>query len=215
MPIRASLDRAVSVATAWLLRNGRQARAIWLLSGLCTLDGVLPTMPAEFMAAALMILQPHRLVVIALAFTLAAAASAGLLAAFVASVARAASWPSWLDSERLGPGWTQSVSLIQDWGAPVLAVAAVFPDSPRTTVAVAALAGLSPLHIAAFVLVGKAVLYGLLAAALRYGPRRRMRRREATWPGARRLQRPLRRLVALRRWIAMSASRQRGQGEGR
>ena len=48
---------------------------------------------------------------------------------------------------------------------PALAVAAASSDSPRTSIAVAALAGLAPIDITRFVLLGKLLLYGLLALA--------------------------------------------------
>jgi hypothetical protein len=76
---------------------------------------------------------------------------------------------------------------------PALAVAAVFPDSPRTSIAVAALAGLAPIDITSFVLLGKLLLYGLLALAVQYIPARWPRRHTATWPGARHLRRAIQR----------------------
>jgi hypothetical protein len=158
-------------------------------------------MPAEFLALALMILQPHRAALVALVFAISAAVSAGLLAIVVVSIAQATSWPGWLEGERQGPGWAHALALIQSWGAPALAAAAVFPDSPRTAVAVAALAGLAPIHITCFVLAGKIPLYGLLALAVRYTPRRWPRRHSFAWPGVRYLRRALRRFAALRRWV--------------
>ncbi|NDF45334.1 MAG: hypothetical protein EB125_06495, partial [Betaproteobacteria bacterium] len=106
---------------------------------------MLPMVPAEFMALALMILQPQRLILVATVFAISAAISAGLLATLVASLAHATSLLGWLESERQGPGWAQAVAWIQSWGAPALGLAAIFPDSPRTSIAVAALAGLEPI----------------------------------------------------------------------
>jgi hypothetical protein len=171
------------------------------MSALCVMDGVMPMMPAEFMALALMILQPHRVLLVALAFSVSAAVSAGLLAALVTGIAQATAWPSWLEGERQGAGWAQAVLIIQSWGAPALALAAVFPDSPRTSVAVAALAGFAPISVTGLVLAGKLLLYGLLALAVRYMPRRWRGLESATWPGARQVRRAFKRFAALRRWV--------------
>jgi membrane protein YqaA with SNARE-associated domain len=190
-----------------LLKNGQRAHAIWFLSGLCVLDGMLPMVPAEFMALALMILQPQRLILVATVFAISAAVSAGLLATLVASLAQATSWLGWLDSERQGPGWAQSVAWIQSWGAPAIGLAAIFPDSPRTSIAAAALAGLEPIRITIFVLAGKALLYGMLALAVRYMPSRWPRRGNAFWQRLRLVQRPMQRLIALRRWVNQRAGK--------
>jgi hypothetical protein len=172
------------------------------------MDGVFPMMPAEFMALALMILQPHRVLLVALVFSISAAVSAGLLAALVTGIAQATAWPSWLEGERQGAGWAQAVSIIQSWGAPALALAAVFPDSPRTSIAVAALAGFAPISVTCLVLAGKLLLYGLLALAVRYMPRRWLVLESATWPGARHVRRALQRFAALRRWVNRRAAQE-------
>ncbi len=192
----------------WLLRHGREPRAIVLLAAVAAADSVVPMIPAEVLALTLMILQPRRLGLLAAVFALAAAASAGLLAMLVAGVAQAASVSGWLASERLGPGWSQAVSLVQAWGAPVLALAAVFPDSPRTSVAVAALASLPPLTIASMILVGKLVLYGLMAWIVGRTPKRLSPRARVRWPAHRPVGRHLRRFLALRRWLAAHAARE-------
>lgn len=204
------LRRSVAWCSAWLLTHGQRPYAIWSMSAASTLDGVLPMMPAEFMALALMILQPRRVILIALVFTMSAAVSAGLLAALVSGIAQATSWPSWLEIERQGAAWAQAVSLIRAWGAPALAMAAVFPDSPRTAIAVAALAGFAPISITGFVLAGKLMLYGLLAVAVRYIPMRWPSRATVSSPGAKYLRRAFLRFTALRRWV-----KQRAAQEGR
>lgn len=171
------------------------------------LDGMLPMVPAEFMALALMILQPQRLILVATVFAISAAISAGLLATLVASLAHATSLLGWLESERQGPGWAQAVAWIQSWGAPALGLAAIFPDSPRTSIAVASLAGLEPIRITIFVLAGKALLYGMLALAVRHMPSRWPRRGNAFWLRLRLLQRPMQRFIALRRWVKQRAGK--------
>jgi len=195
------LRRSAAWCSAWLLRHGQQPYAIWLLSGLCVLDGLLPMVPAEFMALALMILQPRRLVLVATVFTISAAVSAGLLATLVASLAQATSSLGLLESERQGAGWAQAVAWIKSWGAPALGLAAIFPDSPRTSIAVAALVGLEPIRITIFVLTGKALLYGMLALAVSYMPSKWPHRRNAPWLRFRLVQRTMRRFIALRRWV--------------
>lgn len=204
------LRRSVTWCSAWLLTHGQRPYAIWSMSAASTLDGVLPMMPAEFMALALMIMQPRRVIQIAFVFTMSAAVSAGLLAALVSGIAQATSWPGWLEIERQGAAWTQAVSLIRAWGASALAMAAVFPDSPRTAVAVAALAGFAPISITGLVLAGKLMLYGLLAAAVRYIPMRWPSRAAVSWPGVQPLRRAFLRFAALRRWV-----KQRAAQEGR
>lgn len=179
-----------------------------LLAALAIADSLVPMVPAEVMAAALMILQPRRVGLIALAFALAAALSAGLLTTLVNGATQALSLLSWLETERLAPGWNQATSLIQAWGAPVLALAAVFPDNPRTSIAVAALAGLAPVTIIGMVLVGKAVLYGLMAWIVWRFPARRRRRSAGARSRAGRLHRALRRFVAFRRWVEWHASKE-------
>ena len=195
------LQQSAAWFSGWLLRHGQQPYAIWSLSALCILDGFLPMVPAEFLALALMILQPRRMLLVVFAFSVSAATSAGLLATLVAGVAKATALTGWLAGERQSTGWAQAVSLIQTWGAPALALAAVFPDSPRTSIAVAALAGLAPIKITSFVLAGKLLLYGLLALAVQYIPTRWPRRHKATWLGARQFRRGIQRFIALRRWV--------------
>lgn len=202
------LRRVAAWCSAWLLRHGQRPYAIWSLSALCVMDSIFPMMPAEFMALALMILQPRREILIALVFSVSAAVSAGLLAALVTGIAQATAWPGWLEGERQGAGWAQAVSVIQSWGAPALALAAVFPDSPRTSVSVAALAGFAPIDIMCLVLAGKLLLYGLLALAVRYMPRRWLALESAAWPGARHARRAFHRFAALRRWVNRRAARE-------
>ena len=207
------LRRSIAWCFAWLLRHGQRPYAIWLLSSLSVLDGVVPMMPAEFMALALMILQPQRLVLVATTFAFSAAVSAGLLATLIAGLAEATALPGWIEGERQGTGWVQAVALIQSWGAPALVLAAIFPDSPRTSIAVAALAGFEPIRITIFVLAGKTLLYGLLALAVRYMPSRWPQRKNRSRLRSRLVQRPLQRFIALRRWVhlrAHQASTERG-----
>lgn len=195
------LKRSAAWGAAWLLNHGQKPYAIWSLSALCVLDGFLPMVPAELIALVLMILQPRRVWLIVMAFGVSAAMSAGLLATLVTSVAQATALTAWVEGERQSPGWAQAVALIQAWGAPALSVAAIFPDSPRTSIAVAALAGIEPINITSFVLAGKLMLYGLIFVALQYMPSRWPGSENSPWPGARYLRRAIHRFAALRRWV--------------
>ena len=199
------LRRSIAWCSGWLLRHGQRPYAIWILSSLSILDGVFPMMPAEFMALALMILQPHRVVLVATTFAISAAVSAGLLATLIVGLAQATAWPGWIEGERQGTGWAQALAWIESWGAPALGLAAIFPDSPRTSIAVAALAGFEPIRITIFVLAGKTLLYGLLALAVRYMPSRWPQRKNGSRLRGRLVQRPLRRFIALRRWVHLRA----------
>ena len=102
----------------------------------------------------------------------------------------------------VGPGWEQAKALVQTWGAPVLAFSALFPDSPRASIVVATLAGLPPLTITAWVLVGKLVLYGVLAWGVVRLPQWSRSVRWSQGSIGSRLQRMNRRLLALRRLLS-------------
>lgn len=204
---RGWLKRTSTWFIAWVLRHCQQSYAIWSLSALSLLDGVLPIMPAEFLALVLMILQPRRLVLIALAFAIAAAASAGLLASVVLSFSQASALPMWLESERQTSGWSQAVALLKDWGAPALVAAAIFPDSPRASVVVATLVGLAPMAIVSFVLLGKLMLYGVLALAVHFLPTRWRGLRHSPVMGTTKwFRRAINRFAALRRWVQKLAA---------
>ncbi len=207
------LRRSAVWSTAWLLNHGQRPYAIWSLSAICTLDGFLPMVPAELMAFTLMILQPRRVFLVVSAFAISAAISAGLLATLVASFVEATALIGWLERDRHSPGWSQVVSLIQTWGAPVLALAAVFPDSPRTSIAVAALAGFAPIEITAFVLAGKLLLYGMILLVVQYMPKRWPAHHHATWPGSRHLRRAVQRFAALHRWVNRRSTQRTTTGE--
>ncbi len=189
----------------WLVRHGRQPWAIPVLGTLAAGDSLLPMMPAEVLAVALFILQPTRVRIIFVVFAGAAGLSALLLALAVGgatAVASQADSGAWFMGIANGPGWEQARALVQAWGAPVLAFSALFPDSPRASIVVAALAGLPPLAITGWVLMGKLVLYGVLAWSVVRLPQWS---RSARWSqGAMgiRLQAMHRRLLALRRVLS-------------
>ena len=185
----------------WLLAHGQRPYAITCLAALSVFDSVLPVMPSEFLALALMILQPHRKMLIAVSFACAAALSAGLLATLLMGIAQTTALTSWLEVERQAPAWSQALSLIQDWDKLSLTIIATFPDSPRAAVAVAALAGFSPLSICIFVLAGKLVLYSLLILTIRILPKHLKGPGRSDWLGAKLVRRATLRFAAIRRLL--------------
>jgi hypothetical protein len=136
------------------------------------LDGFLPVMPAEFLALGLMILQPTRLLPWPRHSPCRPRSAPACRRPVVNGIAQAASAPGWLEIERLSAGWNQAVSLIQSWGRPPWHWSRSFPDSPRTFIAVAALAGIGSLHITGSAPTGKLLLYAALALAVRRLPSR-------------------------------------------
>ncbi len=194
--MKSLMTRALAHTLRWLVRHGRKPWALPLLAVVALADSLVPMVPAELLAVSLFILQPQRVRFIALVFTLAAAGSTWLLAATLSGVMGWAGGSFDPQALAAGPGWDQARALVNDWGPAALALAGIFPDSPRTSVAVAALAGMPPLTIAAAILAGKALLYAALVMVVEHGPR---------WAGrlpGRRLPRMHRRLMALRRLLA-------------
>jgi len=197
--------RLVKASLRWLIRHGRQPWAIPVLGTLAAGDSLLPMMPAEVLAVALFILQPTRVRIIFMVFAGAAALSALLLALAVGGATALASQAdsgAWLMGIANGPGWERAKALVQAWGAPVLAFSALFPDSPRASIVVAALAGLPPLAITGWVLVGKLVLYGVLAWGVVRLPQWSLRARGGQGSVGTRVQGMHRRLLALRRLLS-------------
>ncbi len=198
--MKALITRWLAHAMRWLARHGRKPWAVPLLAAVALADSLVPMVPAELLAVSLFVLQPQRVRLVAVVFTLAAAGSTWLLAASVTGLMGWAGPAFDPQSLATGPGWEQARALVNAWGPAALALAGIFPDSPRTSVVVAALAGLDPLTIAASILAGKALLYAVLVAAVEFAPRLAGR-----LPG-RRLPRWHRRLMALRRLLAQPRS---------
>jgi membrane protein YqaA with SNARE-associated domain len=197
--------RLVKASLRWLMRHGRQPWAILVLAAVASVDSLLPMMPAEVLAVALFVLQPTRVRLVFVMFAVAAALSALLLALVVSGATAVASQidsGASLMGTTAGPGWERAKALVQTWGAPVLAFSALFPDSPRTSIVVATLAGLPPLTITAWVLVGKLVLYGVLAWGVVRLPQWSRSVRWSQGSIGSRLQRMNRRLLALRRLLS-------------
>ncbi len=164
---------------------------------LAATDSVFPVLPAEVMAIALMVLQPHRTQLIGAGFALAAAVSALILALLVVEardfVFRAN--PGLMDALE------RSSAIIAEWGAPALALLSIFPDSPRASIAAAAVAGVSPPIIFLAVLVGKVALYAGLGHILRRLPQLTAGLRGTRSALGRRLRPGLQRLAAFQRLV--------------
>ena len=160
-------------------------------------DSVLLVLPAEMMAVTLMIFQPHRVWIIGIWFALAAAVSAWILSTLVSGATDIALSSSPELSEMIGTGST----LVADWGAPVMAALAIFPDSPRASITAATVAGLSPVVIALSVLAGKLVLYALIVYLVSNLPRFTDYLRNSRLPFAAILKPRLRRFAAFQRLI--------------
>lgn len=113
-------------------------------------DSILPVLPAEIMAITLMYLQPQRTILIGTCFAVAASISALV---FSLLIQKATQFTLTMNTE-ISAAIDNGSALIDDWGVIALALLAIFPDSPRTSVAVATVAGLSPLDIACSVFIG-------------------------------------------------------------
>ncbi len=159
-------------------------------------------LPAEVLALVLAVLQPMRKVTIAFLFALSAGVSAWLLATVLGVVEESAQW---LGMELLGDQWGRALALVQAWGPATLVLASVFPDSPRTSIAVLAIGGLPPLTIGLMVFVGKLILYGLLMGAIHHLAARRRQRQPGQPTGCIWLQRRSRRFMAYCRLLRSQA----------
>lgn len=157
----------------------------------------MPLLPAELMAASLMVIQPHRARTIGTAFAFAAAASALIL---VLVIKEAKTWVLEA-SPALADAIANSSAVILEYGAPALAVLSVFPDTPRPSIAAATAAGLSPPTIAISVFIGKLALYMGLSYLLRRAPQLRRKLSDSSSPLAAAVKQKLRRLSAFQRLI--------------
>jgi membrane protein YqaA with SNARE-associated domain len=208
----------------WIAHRSGQPWLIAPLALAACIDSLVPILPAEVFAFALMVLQPQHRWRIAAGFAAAAATSALLLASVLngALVGLGISVPSAEllsakpgapsgDFTSTGPGdlVAQSVdrahSLLREAGLPALAVLAtlsIFPDTPRASVALATLLRVPAGDIFAAVLAGKTLLYLAMLVATEALLPLRARRDPPRW---------LRRPQALHRWLV----REQRRGAGR
>ena len=200
------------MAETALLRHGTQPRTMFFLATLSVFDGFIPMFPAEAFVVALGILQPQRGKVIVLLFALASGLSALILALLMGTLSSSAEW---LGLQVLGAQWDQASDTVRTWGPASMVFLSVFPDSPRSSIAVLALSGVDPEVIGLMVLTGKLVLYAGLLGLMHYLPSRlvRWRRADALWQKW--LQRRASRFVAYCRrirWLARHQAYSQSRG---
>jgi membrane protein YqaA with SNARE-associated domain len=186
-----------------LLRHGTEPKTIFWLAALSTLDGFLPMLPAEMFVLALCVLQPQKGFRIVLVFAAASALSAFLLATGVGTLTASAES---LSQKLMGSQGPQVLATMRDWGPVSMVFFSVFPDSPRSAIALFALSGVSPQSIGAMVFIGKLILYNGLLLLIHHLPSRVGRWRGAGPFGLKWLQRRASRFVAYCRRIRWRAS---------
>ena len=209
---RLQIRRLLHLAETALLRHGTQPRTMFFLATLSVFDGFIPVFPAEAFVVALGILQPQRGKVIVLLFALASGLSALILALLMGTLSSSAEW---LGLQVLGAQWDQASDTVRTWGPASMVFLSVFPDSPRSSIAVLALSGVAPEVIGLMVLTGKLVLYAALLGLMHYLPSRlvRWRRADALWQKW--LQRRASRFVAYCRrirWLARHQAYSQSRG---
>ena len=209
---RLQIRRLLHLAETALLRHGTQPRTMFFLATLSVFDGFIPMFPAEAFVVALGILQPQRGKVIVLLFALASGLSALILALLMGTLSSSAEW---LGLQVLGAQWDQASDTVRTWGPASMVFLSVFPDSPRSSIAVLALSGVDPEVIGLMVLTGKLVLYAALLGLMHYLPSRlvRWRRADALWQKW--LQRRASRFVAYCRrirWLARHQAYSQSRG---
>jgi hypothetical protein len=209
---RLQIRRLLHLAETALLRHGTQPRTMFFMATLSVFDGFIPVFPAEAFVVALGILQPQRGKVIVLLFALASGLSALILALLLGTLSSSAEW---LGLQVLGAQWDQASDTVRTWGPASMVFLSVFPDSPRSSIAVLALSGVAPEVIGLMVLTGKLVLYAGLLVLMHYLPSRlvRWRRADALWQKW--LQRRASRFVAYCRrirWLARHPAYSQSRG---
>ena len=185
-----------------LLRHGSEPKTIFLLAVLSVFDGFLPMLPAEMFVLALCVLQPQKGKVIVVVFALASAWGAFLLALGMGTLTASAES---LSQKLMGSQGPQVLAMLRDSGPVSMVFFSVFPDSPRSAIALFALSGVSPQSIGAMVFIGKLMLYTGVLLLIHHLPSRVGRWRGAGPFWARWLQRRASRFVAYCRRIRWRA----------
>jgi membrane protein YqaA with SNARE-associated domain len=152
-----------------LLRHGSEPKTVFLLAVFSVFDGFLPMLPAEMFVLALCVLQPQKGKVIVVVFALASACSAFLLALGMGTLTASAESMS---QKLMGSQGPQVLAMLREWGPVSMVFFSVFPDSPRSSIALFALSGVSPQSIGAMVFLGKLMLYTGLLLLIHHLPSR-------------------------------------------
>jgi len=154
----------------WTCRQGRKLSAIPALAVVSVGDFFIPALPTQSSVMLLGLLQPKRILLIALAFAAAAAAGSGLIALLSQLVA------GYLGELTPQPGsagyetFYQWQTLIQQHGLMFLFLLCFLPTPPRITVALALLSGLSGLSVMLTVFTGKLIWFLIILVILRQAP---------------------------------------------
>jgi membrane protein YqaA with SNARE-associated domain len=185
-----------------LLRHGSEPKTIFLLAVFSVLDGFLPMLPAEMFVLALCVLQPKKGKVIVVVFALASALSAFLLALGMGTLTESAES---LSQKLMGSQGPQALAMLRDSGPVSMVFFSVFPDSPRSAIALFALSGVPPESICTMVFIGKLMLYTALLLLIHHLPSSVGRWRGVGPFGVRWLQRRASRFVAYCRRIRWRA----------
>lgn len=185
-----------------VLRHGSEPKTIFLLAIFSVLDGFLPMLPAEMFVLVLCVLQPQKGKVIVVVFALASALSAFLLALGMGTLTASAEA---LSQKLMGSQGPQVLAMLRESGPVSMVFFSVFPDSPRSAIALFALSGVSPESIGAMVFTGKLMLYTGLLLLIHHLPSRVGRWRGAGRLGLRWLPRRASRFVAYCRRIRWRA----------
>jgi membrane protein YqaA with SNARE-associated domain len=135
-----------------LLRHGTKPATIFALALLACVDCFVPMLPTEVFVVALAILQPVRVMLIVMVFAASAGVSALLLSLVLSTFNEAAQW---FGMQTLGTQWHQAMTALSAVGPGILVLAAVFPDSPRPSIAVLTFVGIEPIWIGLMVFTGK------------------------------------------------------------
>lgn len=189
-----------------VLRHGSRPGTLYALAALSVLDGFLPMLPAEMFVLALCVLQPHKGKVTVLLFAAASALSAFLLALGMGTLSTSAHD---LSQKLMGAQGPEALAMVREWGPVSLVFFSVFPDSPRSWIALLALSGSAPETIAGMVFIGKGLLYASLLGLIHHLPSRVGRWRGAGPAWLRWLQRRASRFVAYCRQLRRRARRLR------
>ena len=192
----------LGVETA-LLRHGTKPATLYWLAALSVLDGFLPMLPAEMFVLALCVLQPQKGKSVVLLFATASALSAYVLALGMGTLSTSAHA---LSQQLMGAQGPQAMAMVREWGPASMVFFSVFPDSPRSSIALFALSGVAPEWIGGMVFVGKLILYAGLLCLVHHLPSRVGRWRGAGPVWQRGLQRRASRFVAYCRWIRWRAA---------
>ncbi len=154
----------------WTLTHGGQARSIWLLALAAVGDFFIPALPTQSSVILLTLLQPQRSRQIVLAFVLAAASGAAMLAvlaqlleSFLAANLNTASWSV--------AGFQLDIQQqMLAWGSWLLLVLSLLPTPPRLTVLMALSLGLPWYEVVLAVAAGKFVWFSLVVWLVRLAP---------------------------------------------